>query len=291
VLPSVETPPKPPSDGSLKPVGQSEKNRHVWQFVVAILPIIGAIGYFMAYLYELGYCQVFHIPSELIQLQTTTIISSIGKVFLSFSALYGVIFIFVTYVSNSKNKKMDLVKNRFFIIGFILLVFIAFSLGYQIAFRQWYDLIPIVLYFTALLFLLPIFTQHDIKGYKNKLFAQDESDRNNIRPFDKIFKNLGFITTAILIFSLPLLSLPYFCGQENAMTQKTFLVPSNDLNAAVLRIYNNEAICVQVINPQQLEYFILKLDDPSNVIGLTYQNVPALDEYRNLQLKKMENGG
>jgi hypothetical protein len=141
------------------------------------------------------------------------------------------------------------------------------------------------------LFLLPIFTQHDIKGYKNKLFAQDESDRNNIRPFDKIFKNLGFITTAILIFSLPLLSLPYFCGQENAMTQKTFLVPSNDLNAAVLRIYNNEAICVQVINPQQLEYFILKLDDPSNVIGLTYQNVPALDEYRNLQLKKMENGG
>ena len=75
------------------------------------------------------------------------------------------------------------------------------------------------------------------------------------------------------------------------MTQKTFLVPSNDLNAAVLRIYNNEAICVQVINPQQLEYFILKLDDPSNVIGLTYQNVPALDEYRNLQLKKMENGG
>jgi len=108
----------------------------IWQSAISLSPIAVAVGYIMAYLYELGYCGAFRIPSEFIQLQSTNIIATVGRVFLSFFFLFWVVFSLLLYVNDPKRRRLDPIRRRLLMIAFAILVYITFSFGYHRAFQE-----------------------------------------------------------------------------------------------------------------------------------------------------------
>lgn len=271
-------------NGSGIPREEGRQAFPIWQSVIALSPIAVAIGYIMAYLYELGYCDVFGIPSEFIQLQSTNIIATVGRVFLSFLLLFWVGFSLLLYVNNPNRKPLNPISRRLLIIVFIVLSYITFALGYHRAFREWYFAIPLFVYFVLVLFVGPFWTRKNVTGgYIAKLAAQDEVDRQTPHPLTFITKHIGWATIGILFFVFVVLSLSYLSGEDTATRQEYFLVPSTNENSVVLRIYGDELICTQLdkqSNKPNGKLFILKLDDEPRPV-LSLQKVGPLVNYPN----------
>lgn len=244
-----------------------------WQNVIALAPIAAAIGYTMAYLYELGYCSAFGIPSEFIQLQSTNIIATVSRVFISFYLLFWVGFALLLYVNSPSRGPLTPIRRRMLIIAFVLLGYIAFALGYQRAFQEWYLAIVLLVYFALVLFVVPRWTRKDVTGgYIAKLAAQDEADRQAPDPLAFITKRIGWATIGILFFLAAVLLLSYLNGEDAATRQEYFLVPSTDKDSVVLRVYGDRLICTQLderSNEPNGRLFVLKLDDePRPVLSL-----------------------
>jgi len=237
----------------------------IWQSVISLTPIAVAVGFIMAYIYELGYCSIYGIPNEFIQLQSTNIISIVVKVFLSFFLLFWVIFFLLLYVNDPNRKRLGPISRRLLLIVFFILAYIGLAFGYYRAFQEWYLILPIFVYFTALFFIGPLWTQKSVTGgYIEKLAAQDKADRKTPYPLTLITKNAGGSTIGIVLFVSLLLLLSYFSGEDTATRQEYFLVPSTNENSVVLRIYGDELICTQLDNQSNKpngNLFILKLDD------------------------------
>jgi len=254
----------------------------IWQSILLLSPIAVALGFIMAYLYELGYCSAFGIPSEFIQLQSTNIIATVVRVFLSFFFLFWVLFFLLLYVNNPNQKRLDPIRRRLLMIAFVILVYITIAFGYHRAFQEWYFMIPLFVYFMFFLFIGPLLTRRNTTGgYRNKLAAQDEADRETSYPLTLITKYGGWTTFGILFLVLLLLSLSYFSGEDTATRQEYFLVPSTNENSVVLRIYGDELICTQLdkqSNKPNGKLFILKLDDEPRPI-LSLQKVGPLVNY------------
>lgn len=261
------------SDESRIPGEEERRSFPAWQSVIALSPITAAIGYTMAYLYELGYCGVFGIPSEFIQLQSTNIIATVSRVFLSFYLLFWVGFGLLLYVNSPSRRPLTPIRRRLLIIAFILLSYIAFAFGYYRAFQEWYLAMPLLVYFALVLFVGPLWTRKNVTGgYIAKLAAQDEADRQAPHPLAFITKHIGWATIGILCFVLAVLLLSYLSGEDTATRQEYFLVPSTNTDAVVLRIYGDRLICTQLdeqSNEPDGRLFVLQLDDePRPVLSL-----------------------
>jgi hypothetical protein len=232
-----------------------------WQSIVAITPIAVALGYIVAYLYELGYCNAFGIPTEFISPDTTHVLIAVSKVFLSALSLFWVAYVFVTMAT--KPKRRGPIQRRFILLGIIGLIYIAFAIDYPSARREWYLIIPIFIIFIFLSFIGPAITHRNIKGYRNRLIAQDEINAAT-NPINYIEKHLGRSIVIILLLLLPWIALPYFNGETDAAEQENFLVPSTHQSSVVLRIYGDNLICAE-LDPQGVKltgrFFVISMDD------------------------------
>jgi hypothetical protein len=232
-----------------------------WQSIIAVSPIAVALGYIMAYLYELGYCNAFGIPTEFISIDKTNVLISVSKVFLSTVALFWVAYVFVTMTS--KPKKRGPIRRRFILLMIIVLIYIAFAIDYPIARREWYYIVPILIIFIFLLFISPAITHRNVKGYRKRLIAQDKINAAT-NPINYIERHIGRSTAIILLLLLPLIALPYLNGETDATEQENFLVPSTYQSSVVLRIYGDNLICAE-LDPQGSKLtgrlFMISMDD------------------------------
>ena len=250
----------------------------IWQGILALSPIALGLGYFMAYLYELGFCSAFGLPTELIRLQWTDILPTAGRVFITFFALFWVVFVFLIFINSARRRRWGPRKRRFVMLSLFFVIYIAFAISYPPALHEWYWMFPLFLYFVFLFFVGPLFTQRGTPGYLQKLSAQDEIDRQSPSPLDYLAKRIGWGLLGVLLMMLPLLSLPYFSGEVAAMTQEYFWVPSTNQNSVVLRVYGDNLICAQLdkqSNKLNGSFFILRLDDDPRPV-LTLQKVGPL---------------
>jgi len=243
------------------------------QSVIALTPIAAAVGYAMAYLYELGYCSAIGIPGEFIQLQSTNIITAVSRVFISFYLLFWVGFALLLYVNSPSRRPLTPIRRRLLMITFVLLSYFTFALGYQRAFQEWYIAIGLIVCFALVLFVAPLRTRKDVSGgYIARLAAQDEADRQTPDPLAFVTKRIGSATIGISVFLLALLLLSYLNGEDAATRQEYFLVPSTHKDAVVLRVYGDRLICTHLderSNAPDGRLFVLRLDDePRPVLSL-----------------------
>lgn len=239
-------------------------NGRNWQTIALLFGLAAPIGYAAAYLREWGFCSVFGIPVEFIQLNITTVLiaitSGVGVLFLLFW------FADLFYILSQQNKLKNFgpVRRRLF---FDLLVIII--LGFLLAlFHPLIDAWPLLVYFLVVLifiqFVMPLITQRKIKGYICKLETQDRIERETPVLLDYLIKRAGIAIISLGIVVLLFLSVMYLVGHNTATTQTDFLVPSTNEDLVVLRIYGDNLICA----PYDMEtrevyrtFTVIKLDD------------------------------
>jgi hypothetical protein len=214
-----------------------------WQSIIALTPIAVALGYVVAYLYELGYCNAFSIPTEFISPDTTHVLIAVSKVFLSAVGLFWVAYVFITM--GAKPRSRGPIQRRFIMLLIIGIIYVAFAIDYPSARREWYFIIPILIIFIFLLFIAPAIGHTNTKGYRNRLIAQDKMNAAT-NPINYIERHLGRSVAIILLLLLPWILLPYFNGQTDATEQEYFLVPSTYQSSVVLRIYGDNLICAEL---------------------------------------------
>lgn len=76
-------------------------------WIPLLIGIAPAVGYSLAYVYQLGYCDVYHIPYDLIHLDMTTILTAIAASLLGVAILVWFIFLILTiplYISTTRKK-------------------------------------------------------------------------------------------------------------------------------------------------------------------------------------------
>jgi hypothetical protein len=238
--------------------------RNSWQTVAVLFGFIAPIGYGAAYLREWGFCSVFGIPTELIQLNITTVLiaitSGVGALFL----LFWLADIFYTLSQQRKLKNFGPIKLR---LSFDLLSLILFGC-FVALFPPIIDAWPLLVLFLVILiftqFVAPLITQRQIPSYKGKLEAQDRVVRETPVLLDYFIKRAGITIVSLGILLVLFLGAMFFVGYNMAQRQTDFLVPSTHQDSVVLRIYGDNLICAPFdIKTKEVEktFFIIKLDD------------------------------
>jgi len=250
-----------------------------------VAPIIGSItAYAITYIYEVAYCNWFHIPTELITLNWTTIIfalaaGSIGILLVGW--LYLSLLVFPKY----SKKRMGPFERRFYFIFVIFIIVFAISRFLQI--NELINILVAFIFMGILLFVLPIFTKgiwtrkytHEetrigirrfirliIKKYIRALKAYDTKQKSSASEFPNYFYNimLGFVMISLLFGCV------YLVGRYEAGTKKEFYIPSSNQTSLVLKIYEDNIICAPFTESEEgiviaRRYFVIKMSESPNV--------------------------
>jgi len=231
--------------------------------VIAISPVL---GYGLAYVYQLGYCSVFNIPTDLVKLDLTTVLVAIAGtlgVLFFFSCLMLLIWATPRNISVTKQKIYVSAVLLFFLFIFSLLFFTT-SEAEQVA----------IMYgiFLFLIFLGPSVARKisGIKWGKGKNEPETPADDRIIQIINtKYFKYsiFGFILLVMVIYFGAL------AGRSDALNKHIFYVPSSNPNSVVLKIYGDDMVCAQLTSLRNESVlgntiFVVPLSDTS-VVSLT----------------------
>jgi hypothetical protein len=238
--------------------------KNSWQIVAVIFGFAAPLGYGAAYLREWGFCIVFGIPTEFIQLNITTILITItsGLGFLLFFYWIAENFYKLTKQERLKTSPMGY-RVVFSILGFMFLSY--FLVFFPSLTDIWLLIAGFFVLMIAIMFVVPLYTQRKIHGYINKLEAQDRTTRETPMLLDHLVKsNTGAIIFVVIIFVILFLGGMFLNGYNMARGQTDFLVPSTHQDSIVLRIYGNNLICAPLngkTKEVEKSFFIIKLDD------------------------------
>lgn len=156
----------------------------------------------------------------------------------------------------------------------VLIPVIYFLIQYTVMWEDWVELFILLLALPIGYFLAPFTTQKKVKGYRNKLQAQYESNVKQTDPLiATIEKYVGTWALVIVLIIGFTLTMAYIDGRAHAMGQRDFLVSSTNENSVVLRVYGGNLICAPLdVKDKETStaFFVIKLDDePRPVLFLT----------------------
>lgn len=235
-----------------------------WEKVRFLLPITLSLalplGYLLAYVHEVGYCNVYKVPKELIALDWTSVIIGVSAAL--GGSLFLVWFIAMLLLPTQPKQRMGPIRRRLY---FLFLVFV-FSFFIALRYLLISELIYVITYFIVLgviLFVFPVITKTSAKekGYRRKLAAYDNEQRKSEGPF---LKWLGLRGVILIMLLFGIFTFSYLEGRIEAVNQDEFYVPSTYPNSIVLRIYGDTLICANVdveLREIEKEYFIIKTHD------------------------------
>jgi hypothetical protein len=233
---------------------------------IAFVPIVGSvIAYTLAFIHEVAYCNIYHIPVEFITLNWTTIIIAVAGG--SFGLMLGiwaylVLFVVPRYSKNVANP----VSKRFSFLLALLLMFMMVFLFLNI--QEFLTSIGSLVLIAILLFIGPIFnkearikddktsdvlngklfwakriihrTKKLFNRYKEILSKYDKLQFTNISKTPKYFYSI----MVVLFFTVLIFGGVYLEGRREAGIKNEFYVPSNNPKLLVLKIYGDNIICV-----------------------------------------------
>ena len=256
-------------------------NKHtVWAMTLAV-PLLTLTGYLIAFAKEYGYFSAIGIPVQLIEINTTELISSTISLIaiLSITAMLWYL-LFDKIQKSGKGQEESKSYLLQFLGGSICIAVLLVLLYY----RNWsWSLVITILLsvvlvniINSLIFYMPNISAGLKTGFKwvwNKtrqflcsrikktegkvvstptsVGAPSKQIETKLIPEDTIAKQVSWGLKRWVVLSVFVLIFVYFVsyaiGQAEATTQKTFLTVSQPQYSAVLRVYPGKLICVPVI--------------------------------------------
>lgn len=223
-----------------------------------MIAVATALGYGLAYVHERGYCEVYHIPFDLIHLDLTTVLVAIAASLGGVALLFWVAFLVMTVpLDISATKKKIYLSSILFIFlvlfGFLYLMveeFIQLSIAFAV-------------------FLFSIFILPRILPWLIRKFPTKRQRRETIMDRWANNKCLQYGCVAILVIAFIFVS-GYLAGRSDAWKKEIFLVPSSNPELVVLKIYGDNIVCGKLVQESDEiglgpTIDLLRLDDISSL--------------------------
>ena len=204
---------------------------------IASLPVA---AYFLSYVFELGYCRFYNIPSLYIDISIINIVSTIIAVLSTYALFF---FLFNSLVHPFFENVHRSIKWSLRKISFIIFVSVGFAIISNWSLSESLQLVlPVAGIVIFLEFGFPLLTQSKTHGYIKKLEAQKELDFKHDDILDKFIKKYGPMLFSIFFVFYILSMATYFAGGIKARFQTEHLVSINSPNIVYLRKYGQYLI-------------------------------------------------
>lgn len=248
-----------------------------WITVSIILAALPALGYILAFVYEVEYCRVFNIPREFVMISFTNLIIAIGSI-LGVSIILLAIPQTPRLINIVGFDKPGLITQRIIKHSIALLLVSVLFLRYYEIESHFYFLYFLPLYYILRDFVLPLITQRSLSGYRNKLKAEDEVKAFPAARIPSFWKKHRYNVIMIIFTLLVLYTVASLDGKRTAIKQEEFLIPSTYPQSVVLKVYGDSLICSNFNRENRTldgELFFIKLGrDPQ--LKLSLQTVGPL---------------
>lgn len=240
-------------------------------------------AYLTTFAYEVGAAQAFGIPVELIDMQ---LMPTLLATLLSLGVLV-IVFIFAAdplfaVLSPPKADSHPLLKA--IRPPFALLV-LAFALwlvadSTMLPLFLW-SIVPALVIFGVLPFVMPLLLYRDVPGYVKKLRASYKDEGERQTPLNRVlFGSLGWMThLSVLTIALMFLSLN--AGYAKAKRQEVFLITNQQPETVVLRIYGERVITAEFVRAEKRVkrlYQVLNVDAAGLVLRQEAVGPLSLDD-------------
>lgn len=236
-----------------------------------ILALYPTLAYFLIYIYEYGYLKVFEIPVEFINIKMSTFINMIPILFpkiifivLIWSLVSNIIF--VKDLENPIKWQVYEVLKMCFFLGTI--AFFDYNIKASIV-----KLIEAMIFLFSFYFISPLITSSNVKGYRNKLLAQINT---NNQLFDTTLKwhqikKLGHINVKFIIYILFISLIMFNAGMAEAMTKTNYYKVNDNV---VIRIYNDVIICCEYDSKsKKIDDSSFKVLQKNNIDNLKFEEI------------------
>jgi len=254
---------------------KSMDDKKTWLVEGLIVAGIPAIGYWFAFLYELGYCKYFNIPSSFIEIDMLNVlIAIVGTVTLLGTVNFLVQPFFLIFVAAPWSIKKAIKTTLLPIVlmtggalalkmPFFYSVFFICALALPIAFAE---------------FILPLFTHRDIQGYAAKLEAATLSEfEQNHTTMDALANKLGFESYSLLFYLFIFSYVVFFSGSIDGRVRSDFIVLKGKPEMAVIKTYNSSFLAAKFDRTTKLisaDFKIIPID--KRLGAFTYERIGPL---------------
>lgn len=203
-------------------------------------------GYWVAFLYELGYCTYFNIPLSFIEIGILNIlvaIVGIAGVLLLISIHANMFYMLLSGIAQPIS--FSLLK-----IGTILILISGYALVSRLPFVLFVIIVAIIIVlFGFLEFIFPLLTQRKVTGYLNKLAAQEKTELEHKNIFNFVANSIGRKTVQIILVIFVLSFVAYFAGGYKAKTQRNFMVFVGNGEKVVLKAISGYLLVAEFDRP------------------------------------------
>jgi predicted Holliday junction resolvase-like endonuclease len=230
---------------SSKEVLLEEEKKSFNIFSDAIIAVLIPIaGYYTAFRYETGYARYFGIPATFIEVGLSEVLGLVGLLLILFFMTIGYMDIRAKFYKGKNPINRAIGRVLFPILVLSLLIYASDLRGLNL-----YTILFFMFVILFVEFILPLFSQRKIKGYKNKLEQQEQKDEMSksrmsswLRSYSKgrgIFKYAAIV---LIVFSLFFMD---SVGGAHARHQTSFLILKSNPELVVLRKYSGKLICAE----------------------------------------------
>ncbi|WP_182006119.1 hypothetical protein [Priestia aryabhattai] len=193
-----------------------------------VIAILTALGYLTAYAYQKGYWEYYGVTQEFLrQISVVNVLISITVVGFS------MIMLFFTYknltfaVPDSNNPLRRILKQIFFPFFFLAIV-ISILIPKNMFYIQPQHILYLALIILVLSYATPIFTQWDVKGYRNKIIKHLEKyEEEGMTPENIIFALKYFPTAKYFFLIVACITIFYISlawGYKTAADKEEYLL-------------------------------------------------------------------
>lgn len=224
-----------------------------------VLAAIPALGYWVAFVYELGYFNYFDLPRDFIEIALNSILLNSLSV-VSGLVLFIIVFDFIRRAMSGVTEAL-----KFTLYKLLFVYFLVF--GFGLVFDRPINEIQILLLILAgpIIFkeiLWPLWSYRDIQGFGNKISAAKKKDFEFDSATDKIVEKTGAAPFLVLIFLYLISIFSYLAGGYQAKKQEYFLTSEAKPSYVLIRKYADS-------------WLALKVDVTSHEFHKTYELIPA----------------
>lgn len=230
---------------------------NIWRYYIAPVIAVGlpALGYAFTYVYEMGFCDVFGIPTSFIELSLANVLNAIFAVVIYVGVAVLIWYVFVYYLLM---KCPDSMRYSVSVLSGALLPFVVLMLLYQDIWGPWVEALVGVMIAWAIVYYGPLLW----KWAKEKCFRKRKSRKEeqvglkacvgtqpnkNGTSANKPVRRTILVVLTVMVF---LFWCSHTAGQATAERQERYLIPSTHNDSAVLRTYGENIICVPVVREE-----------------------------------------
>jgi hypothetical protein len=249
-----------------------------WLSEAVILFLAPALAYFLAFKYEQGYCGTFGVPYYFIKPDLTEIL-----IFTSVAMGYSItlFYVFDAWFDNGKINSNAQIKPwlhlivkylpLFCLFGFIVIIYAEF-------WHKWSWFFCLFGIIIGLDTLVALTLDSNSKSFTERLVRANAMDHPS-SIFFKIRSRIGRAGALLISFVFLGSILATFIGNSEALHQTSFLVPSSNTNAIVIRSFGDKLICVEIDPKSKIPtktFFILSTGVDNN-LRLNLQKIGPLN--------------